>query len=129
MSDGPERWSGHAPDLVRDNRLMHERVAKQDRKIEDLEKRLDFAVAGLGVVERRRDELKAENERLQAKYAAQCNRWAHCRAALDQIREHKHHGDCSATCAVHLIDVADMAVIADDTDDGGPTAAPESHDD
>lgn len=68
-----------------------------------------------------------EIERLQAKYAAQCNRWAHCRAALDQIREHKHHGDCTSTCAVHLIDVADMAVIADDADDGGP-AAPEPRD-
>ena len=66
MSDAPRQWSGHAPDLVRDNRLMHERVAEQDREVEDLKKRLDFAAAGLGVVERRRDELKAENEQLRA---------------------------------------------------------------
>jgi uncharacterized coiled-coil protein SlyX len=29
-------WSGHAPDLVRDNKLMHERIALQDREIERL---------------------------------------------------------------------------------------------
>lgn len=33
--------------------------------VEDLEKRIEFAAFGLAVVERRRDELKAENERLR----------------------------------------------------------------
>ena len=31
-----KQWSGHAPDLVQDNRRMHERIAKQDREIERL---------------------------------------------------------------------------------------------
>jgi hypothetical protein len=67
------------------------------------------------------DAKDAEFERLQTKYAAQCNRWAHCRAALDQIRQHKHLGPCTLVCAAHLVDVANMAVIADDTDDGPAT--------
>jgi hypothetical protein len=32
----PKPWSGHAPDLVRDNKLMHEKIAEQDREIERL---------------------------------------------------------------------------------------------
>jgi len=38
-----DRWSGHAPDLVRDNRLMHERIAEQDREIARLTELLRIA--------------------------------------------------------------------------------------
>lgn len=31
-----KQWSGHAPDLVRDNRLMHERIAELEREVEQL---------------------------------------------------------------------------------------------
>lgn len=37
------KWSGHAPDLVRDNRLMHERIAEQDREIARLTELLRIA--------------------------------------------------------------------------------------
>jgi hypothetical protein len=37
------QWSGHAPDLVRDNRLIHERLAEQDREIARLTELLRIA--------------------------------------------------------------------------------------
>lgn len=39
----PQSWSGHAPDLVRDNKLMHERLAEQDREIARLTELLRIA--------------------------------------------------------------------------------------
>lgn len=38
-----DKWSGHAPDLVRDNRLMHDRLAEQDREIARLTELLRIA--------------------------------------------------------------------------------------
>ena len=34
--DPKATWATHAPDLVRDNRLMHERIPEQNREIERL---------------------------------------------------------------------------------------------
>jgi chromosome segregation ATPase len=46
--------------------LAEEGLANYALEVDDLKKCLDFAATGLGVVERRRDELKAEIERLRA---------------------------------------------------------------
>lgn len=43
MSELPENWQTLGPDLVRDNRLMHERLAEQDRQIERLTRERDEA--------------------------------------------------------------------------------------
>lgn len=79
-------WDGHAPDLVRDNKLMHERLAEQDRELTQLRGNLSLAEDGLAAAMQeiaRRDQQLKESVDHEVDYQRQIER---LRALLGEKR-------------------------------------------